>query len=106
MYVIRFMPVSVFLPLPFIFPSVFAYTLHFLQKSLLWQSAVNITSLRIVCMFEYLPGLLAGPSGICVGWGIKQWQIRGQKAPSFGWATFGWASCNLCPLCIALDLVV
>ena len=46
----------------------------------------------------YFPGLLAGPSGIRVGWGIKQWQIRGQKAPNFEWATFGWASCNLCTL--------
>ena len=34
----------------------------------------------------------------------NQWQIRGRKAPNFGWATLGWASCNLCPLCIALDL--
>ena len=25
----------------------------------------------------------------------NQWQIRGQKAPSFGWATFRWASCNI-----------
>ena len=49
--------------------------------------------------------LLAGPSGIRVRWGIKQWQIRDRKAPNFGWATFGWVSCNLCPLCIALDLV-
>ena len=61
-------------------------------------------SYRIICL--YFPGLLAGLSGIRVGWGIKQWQIRGRKAPNFGWATFGWASCNLCPLCIALDFVV
>ena len=33
------------------------------------------------------------PSGIRVGWGIDQWQIRGRKAPSFGWSSFGWASC-------------
>ena len=39
------------------------------------------------------PGLLAGPSGIRARWEIDQWQIRGQKSPSFGWATFGWASC-------------
>ena len=61
-------------------------------------------------LLTHLPGLLAGPSGIRVGWGIKQWQIRGRKAPNYGWATFrwatfGWASCNLCPLCIALDFV-
>ena len=49
---------------------------------------------------------LAGPSGIHVGWGIKQRQIRSRKAPNFGWATFGWESCKLCPLCIALDLDV
>ena len=36
----------------------------------------------------------------------NQWQIRGRKAPSFNRATFGWASCNLCPLCIARDLAV
>ena len=35
----------------------------------------------------------AGPSGIRAEWGIGQWQIRGRKAPNFGWATFGWASC-------------
>ena len=36
----------------------------------------------------------------------NQWQIRGRKVPNFGWATFGWASCILCPLCMALDLAV
>ena len=35
-----------------------------------------------------------------------QWQIRGRKAPNFGWATFRGASGNLCPLCMALDLAV
>ena len=28
------------------------------------------------------------------------------KGPNFGWATLGRESCKLCPLCIALDLVV
>ena len=61
--------------------------------------------MKIINYF-YFPGLLAGPSGIRVRWGIKQWQIRGRKAPRFGLATFGWASCNLCRLCIALGLAV
>ena len=61
---------------------------------------------KTAAILVYLPGLLAGPSGIRVGWGINQWQIRGRKAPNFGWDTFGWASCNLCPLCIALDFAV
>ena len=43
---------------------------------------------------------LARLSGIRAGWGIDQWQIRGRKPLSFGWATFGWASCNLCTLYI------
>ena len=36
----------------------------------------------------------------------NQWQIRGRKVPRFGCATLRWASCNLCPLFIALDLAV
>ena len=36
----------------------------------------------------------------------NQWQIQGRKTPNFGWATSGWASCILCPLCMALDLDV
>ena len=42
---------------------------------------------------------------------ISSWEIlliqliQGRKAPDFGWATFGWVSCNLCPLYIALDLI-
>ena len=52
------------------------------------------------------PAFLTEPSGIRVGWGIEHWQIRGRKASNFSWATFGWASCNLCLLCIALDLAV
>ena len=54
----------------------------------------------------YTSPAFAGPSGIRVGWGVKQWQIRVRKAPNFSLATFGWASCKLCPLCIALDLAV
>ena len=49
----------------------------------------------------------AGLSGIPCRMGYRnQWQIRGRKAPSFRWATLGWASCKFCPLCIALDLAV
>ena len=76
------------------------YTVLYIQQSL--QKTVN----RLINTYRSFPGLLAGPSGIRIGWGIKQWQIRGRKAPNFGWATFGWASCNLCPRCIALDLGV
>ena len=70
------------------------------------NSITTTTFMIFFFFFIYFPGLLAGPSGIRVGWGIDQWQIRGRKAPNFGWVTFGWASCNLCPLCIALDLAV
>ena len=68
------------------------------------ENAINGN--RTLSRNTYSPGLLAEPSDIRVGWGIKQWQIRNRKAPSFGWATLGWASFNLCPLSIALDLAV
>ena len=32
-------------------------------------------------------------------------RFEAERPPNFGWATFGWAIFNLCPLCIALDLV-
>ena len=32
----------------------------------------------------YSPGLLAGPCGIRVGWGIEYWYIRSRKAPNLG----------------------
>ena len=79
--------------------------------TIIYRSCNNVEKAKkkstyISFKLSYFPGLLAGLSGIRVRWGIEQWQIRVQKAPNFSWATFGWASCNLCPLCIALDLVV
>ena len=47
----------------------------------------------VLCHIKDTSPTFAGPSGIRVGWGIDQWQIRGRKAPKFGWASFGWASC-------------
>ena len=39
---------------------------------------------------RYFPGLLAGPSGICVGWGIEtNGRFEAVKSPNFGWATLG-----------------
>ena len=52
----------------------------------------------------YLPGFCWAFWHSCWMGYRNQWQIRGRKAPKFGWATFGWVSCNLCSLCIALDL--
>ena len=44
-------------------------------------------------------GILTGPSGIRAGWAIKiKIRLGAEKAPSFGWATFGWASCFSDPL--------
>ena len=34
-------------------------------------------------------------SGARLGSAKEQWQTWGCKAPSFRWATFGWASCNI-----------
>ena len=52
--------------------------------------------------------VFAGTSGIRAGWGIEiNGRFEAESPPSsFGWATFGWVSCNICPLCMPLDLAV
>ena len=86
----------------------FKFLMKFENKTSLLTSSFFAVLYHFISNYfnEHLPGLLAGPSGIHVGWSINQWQIRGRKAPNFGRATSRWASCNLCPLCIALDLAV
>ena len=56
--------------------------------------------------FKYLHGFCWAVWHSCWMRYRNQWQIRGRKAPSFGWATFGWASCSLYTLFLALDLAV
>ena len=51
----------------------------------------------------------AGPSGISVGLGIEQWQIRGRKAPQLRLGhlrVIGLLFCPICTLWLALDLTV